>query len=68
MACFRIFLCAGLTVLALAPANLAHPPVGLHPVALAIVQDSPPPDEPATAAMLLGGAVILMVAGRRRRC
>lgn len=70
MAYVRIFLCAGLAALVLAPANLASLPeaAGPHPVAYAASDEAMAADAPVTSAMLLGGAFILMIAGRRRRC
>ncbi|GEM_PF-4966352 len=70
MTCFRIFLCAGLAALALAPANLTGSPevAGPRPVAYGAAHEAMAADEPVTSAMLLGGAFILMIAGRRRRC
>ncbi len=69
MACFRIFLCAGLAALSLAPANLATPSgaAGLPSAGLTASDERRAADEPATSVMLLGGAALLMFAGRRRR-
>ena len=69
MACSRIFPCAGLAALALAPANLSgsSETTGTTPAAYAWACEGMAADEPATSAMLLGGALILMIAGRRRR-
>lgn len=69
MACFRIFLCAGLAALTLVPANLAalSGTAGLPSAGLAASYDEKAADEPATSVMLLGGAALLMLAGRRRR-
>jgi len=69
MACFRIFLCAGLAALSLAPANLVSlsGTAGLPSAGLAALYDEKAADEPATSIMLLGGAALLMFAGRRRR-
>jgi hypothetical protein len=69
MAFSRIFPCAGLAALALAPANLSgsSEAEGTAPVAYAAAVEGMAAGEPATSAVLLGGALILMIAGRRRR-